>query len=287
MVLRDRSEPVVEAERVRAFYAGLARPPVVRPALLRALRFFAGALPTCGPVLEVGCGAGHLAMRLDQPGRRVVALDVSLGYVRYARARYPGLRAVVGDALALPFGAGTFAAVYSHEHIEHVVDPRRALEEQWRVLAPGGRLLLVAPNLAGPLPALRYAGYLLSRGYLWRPSPVDGARLPAVLWEAVRNTVWTMWRCAWRGARFVPRRPDLSGPPHGDSDATWWCNSRDVWELVAALGGQRLLRTAGRTGWLGPFAATVYVAAEKASVQRSPRRQLRAAFVGPPGALGR
>ncbi|MBI4504452.1 MAG: methyltransferase domain-containing protein [Chloroflexi bacterium] len=235
----------------------------MRAALRRAVRFFGARAPGGGRVLDVGSGGGHLAAALERPGRPVVAVDVSLTYARAARRRYDRLRVVVGDALALPFPDATFAAVCSHEHVEHLADPRGGLAEEWRVLAPGGRLLLVAPNLGGPLPALNYALYLLRHGLVWQPSPIDGARLPGLLAEVARNTLWTLGRCLGAGPTFAARTPDLSGPPHGDSDATWWCNSRDLWRALAALGARRRLRCAGRTGWLGPFAATVYIAADK------------------------
>lgn len=257
---------------MRAFYASQRRPPPARAALRRAARFFAARLPASGHVLDVGCGGGHLAAALERPGRAVVAVDVSPAYARAAQRRYERLRVVIGDALALPFRDATFAAVCSHEHVEHLADPRRGLAEQWRVLAPGGRLLLVAPNLRGPLPGLKYALYLLRQGLLWQTSPIDGARLPGVLAEVARNTLWTLGRCLGVGPAFAARTPDLSSPPHGDSDATWWCNSRDLWRAVAALGGRRRLRCAGRTGWLGPFAATVYIAAEKPAGGLTSRR---------------
>lgn len=258
--------------RMRAFYAALDRPPPPRPALARARRFFAARLPARGPVLEVGCGGGHLAAVLGSAERTVVALDISPAHARAARRRYPWLRVLVGDAQALPFGDARFSGVYSHEHIEHLPDPQRGLAEQWRILAPGGRLLLVAPNLGGPLPALKYALYLLRRGQLWRRSAIDGAWLPGVLGEAIGNAWQTLGRCLGVGPAFARRTPDLSRPPQGDSDATWWCNSRDLWRMVAALGGRRRLRWAGRTGWLGPFAATVYLAAEKPADGRAPVR---------------
>lgn len=55
---------------------------------------------------------------------------------------------VVADAHRLPFGEGSVDAILCSEVIEHVRDPEAALSELWRVLAPGGRLVLSMPFLA-------------------------------------------------------------------------------------------------------------------------------------------
>lgn len=47
-----------------------------------------------------------------------------------------------GDAHALPFVDGAFECVLCTEVLEHLPEPQRAIDEMYRVLAPGGRLLL-------------------------------------------------------------------------------------------------------------------------------------------------
>ena len=49
---------------------------------------------------------------------------------------------VVGDAHALPFPDGTFEQILCTEVLEHLNAPQQAIDEMWRVLAPGGTLIL-------------------------------------------------------------------------------------------------------------------------------------------------
>lgn len=104
-------------------------------------------------VLEIGCGRGGFACWLAQryPGVRLNAADFSATAVAMGRAvalaeRLRGIDWCVADVLALPWRDASFDTVISCETIEHVTSPRRAIRELARVLRPGGRLLLTAPN---------------------------------------------------------------------------------------------------------------------------------------------
>jgi ubiquinone/menaquinone biosynthesis C-methylase UbiE len=94
------------------------------------------------PWLDVCCGTGS---QLRGAGAPAFGLDKSLGFVRYAAARAPGVPFVCGDAAALPFKAGAFRAVsISFGLHEKSPGTRRAMmAEARRVLAPGGRLVAV------------------------------------------------------------------------------------------------------------------------------------------------
>ena len=106
-------------------------------------------------VLEVGCGPGELAARIQgELGADVVAVDISPRMVELARDR--GVEARVGDVLALPFAAGEFDCAVAAWMLYHVPDPDRALAELARVLGAGGRLVAVtnAPDHLRELRAL-------------------------------------------------------------------------------------------------------------------------------------
>jgi SAM-dependent methyltransferase len=93
-------------------------------------------------VLEVGCGPGELAARIEEElGADVVAIDISPRMVELARGR--GVDARVGDAMDLPFAAGEFDCAVAAWMLYHVPDVDRALGELARVLRPGGRLVAV------------------------------------------------------------------------------------------------------------------------------------------------
>jgi len=91
-------------------------------------------------VLDVGCGPGDHAERLDGDlGVAVVAVDTSERMVELARAR--GVDARLGDAQELRFDDASFDVVLAASMLYHVPDLERALREIRRVLRPGGRLV--------------------------------------------------------------------------------------------------------------------------------------------------
>jgi ubiquinone/menaquinone biosynthesis C-methylase UbiE len=102
-----------------------------------------------GPVCDLGCGPGQVARYLHdgwhERGLEVVGIDLSPEMVAEARRRSPDLRFEQGTMLALKLPAeslGGIAAFYSIVNVPRDEQPR-AFAECWRVLVPGG-LLLVA-----------------------------------------------------------------------------------------------------------------------------------------------
>lgn len=95
-------------------------------------------------VVEVGCGTGAVARDLAaRPGvAEVVGVDPSR--VLLARARELGgeVSYVEGDGRALPLEDASFDVVDFHTTLCHIPEPERALSEAWRVLRPGGRLVV-------------------------------------------------------------------------------------------------------------------------------------------------
>jgi SAM-dependent methyltransferase len=93
-------------------------------------------------VLEVGCGWGELAKRIEtELSCEVVAVDLSPRMVELARER--GVDASVGDVQALPFEDESFDLVVAAWMLYHVPDVDRGLAEIARVLRPGGALVAV------------------------------------------------------------------------------------------------------------------------------------------------
>lgn len=98
--------------------------------------------------LDVGCGTGNSYARgLQERGVSYVGVDISPQAVQAARAA--GLDArVIADAAGLPFADASFDLALCVEVLEHLFAPQRATEEIRRVLRPGGRLVVSAPNVA-------------------------------------------------------------------------------------------------------------------------------------------
>ena len=98
-------------------------------------------------VLDAGCGTGRGTQAIRKRGATVVAMDIGLNLVRRTVERC-NCAAVVGDILACPFPDSYFDVVFSTEVIEHTPDPLAAVAQFYRVLKPGGHLVLSTPNRA-------------------------------------------------------------------------------------------------------------------------------------------
>jgi ubiquinone/menaquinone biosynthesis C-methylase UbiE len=98
-------------------------------------------------VLEIGCGCGSVAERFARAGAHYTAVDltnaaVSITQRRFQLAKLAG-RFVQGDAENLLFAYGSFDLVYSHGVLHHTPDTPRTIREVHRVLAPGGRAVIM------------------------------------------------------------------------------------------------------------------------------------------------
>jgi len=119
----------------------------------RQARMLASALrdvPSPACIVDIGCGDGEAASvaLAANPGHRLVGVDWSADALRQAGGRGLTLVRAAVDGVSLPLGPGIADVVIMSELIEHVVDTDSALDEAWRVLKPGGSLLLSTPNLA-------------------------------------------------------------------------------------------------------------------------------------------
>lgn len=172
-----------------------------KAALGRAL----AALGPPGTLLEIGCGTGHFARWLAEQGWRVVGLDHSAPMLAQARAR-GGPPAVLGDAAALPFPDGSFAAAALITVLEFLPDARAALAAAWRAARRG--LLLGVLNRSSPV---AWARRIESR---FRPDVYNTARFygPRELARLVRETAGRPVEVTWTTTLW-PRWLPLEGGP--------------------------------------------------------------------------
>jgi ubiquinone/menaquinone biosynthesis C-methylase UbiE len=104
------------------------------------LRIAAEAIAATGisspRVLEVGCGSGYYSAVLGyllHGDLRYCGLDYSNAMIDRARASYPSIPFVVGDATNLPYDAKAFDIVFNGVSLMHIVDYRAAIREAARV----------------------------------------------------------------------------------------------------------------------------------------------------------
>lgn len=105
-------------------------------------------------VLDIGCGTATMADDLLARVEEYCGIDLSPSMIARAGARMEGhplgsrCRLSVGDAEALAFDAGSVDAVIALGVLEYLLSYERALAEMFRVLRPGGVLVLALPNRA-------------------------------------------------------------------------------------------------------------------------------------------
>jgi SAM-dependent methyltransferase len=121
---------------------------------MRAIHRISPDVPL-GRILEVGGGRSGLT-RMLYPKARITNLDMDPSFADVPCNRQEGVTFVCGDATRLEFPDRSFDAVTMFDVIEHVPDDRCALAEAFRVLKPGGYLLLSTPNEYWRFPYYRF-----------------------------------------------------------------------------------------------------------------------------------
>ncbi len=97
-------------------------------------------------VLEAGCGEGYGADLIADVARRVIGLDYDESAVAHVRARYPRVEMLHGNLAELPLPDAAVDVVVNFQVIEHLWDQGQFVAECFRVLRPGGALLISTPN---------------------------------------------------------------------------------------------------------------------------------------------
>jgi SAM-dependent methyltransferase len=118
-------------------------------------------------ILDVGCGIGAYVSKLREFSDQVYGVDIEEGRLRRGAQSLPGLALAASEHL--PFTSGAFDVVLLHEVLEHVQDDASTLREACRVTAPGGRIVIYAPNRLYPFET---HGIYLGRRYIFGNIPL-------------------------------------------------------------------------------------------------------------------
>lgn len=170
-------------------------------------------LPTSGRLLDLATGTGDIAFEAKErhPNANVVGADFALPMMVVGKKLPRGktIAWAAADALNLPFPDATFDAVVSGYLVRNVIDIPRCLNEQQRVLKPGGRIvildtspppnnilkpfILIHLNTVIPLLGRLIGGAAAAEAYQYLPASTQSFKTPnelaALLREAGYNNV--------------------------------------------------------------------------------------------------
>lgn len=103
-------------------------------------------LPATGALLDAGGGTGRVAQFMVGSVNSVVVADLSCRMLEKAKGK-AHLSAVCTPTEAMPFADGAFARIIMVDALHHVIHQHDTIKELWRLLAPGGRLVIEEPDI--------------------------------------------------------------------------------------------------------------------------------------------
>ena len=102
-------------------------------------------LPVSGRLLDVGGGTGRVSSAIRDLVDEVIIADVSFGMLK--EAPQAALKPVCGGSESLPFADSSFERVIMVDALHHVVHHADSAREMFRVLKPGGLLVIEEPDI--------------------------------------------------------------------------------------------------------------------------------------------
>jgi ArsR family transcriptional regulator len=99
-------------------------------------------------IADLGAGEGTLSLLLAQRAKRVIAVDSSEKMVEYGadvakRNGVENLEYRLGDLEELPLADGDVDLALLHQSLHHAIHPNVAIAEAWRIVRPGGRVVVM------------------------------------------------------------------------------------------------------------------------------------------------
>lgn len=147
-----------------------------------------------GAILDIGCADGVFSdVLLRATGASsLIGIDVLPASVDWANQHWKNsnMHFQTGDAHHLDFSDSSFSAVFCMEMLEHVFDPALALREMFRVVKPGGYMIVLVPTDSILFRSIWFVWTRL-QGRIWHDTHIQSFRKNA-LSEAVAAAGFTV-----------------------------------------------------------------------------------------------
>ncbi len=132
-------------------------------------------MPVGGTVLDVGGGTGRIAQFLCGPASQVLVVDESMRMLEEA-GKKSSLHPVCAPAEQMPFPDCCFDRIIMVDAFHHVGDQRATASELWRLIQPGGRIVIEEPDVRAAAVKLIALGekLVLMRSHFLTPEQIAG-----------------------------------------------------------------------------------------------------------------
>ncbi len=107
-------------------------------------------------ILEPGCGSGIMSARLAKQGANIYLLDISNNALKTVKENFKRKKAktagcINGDITCMPMADGSMDVVWNQGVIEHFTDRKPIVKEMFRLVKPGGKIIIFVPGHMSPL----------------------------------------------------------------------------------------------------------------------------------------
>lgn len=148
-------------------------------------------------LLDLAAGSGAMSLRMQDLGFKVAATD----YVseNFRLGSIPFTQADLNDHFSSAYSQG-FQAIVASEIIEHLENPRHFARECFKLLAPGGRLVISTPNVES---AGSKASFVRSGSFLWfsdQDYDDQGHITPLTQWQIHKAFSEAGFQFRWKGS---------------------------------------------------------------------------------------